>query len=118
MSRACAKRRPAEPPPTSLSWSLDKVLQHALRTDNLECSYRDLLGKTLFLVAMASAARVSEIAALSRDKLHISFNAAGEAILRPNKAFLAKNESWEKRWKLWTIVPLLEEPDLCPVQAL
>ena len=67
---------------------------------------------------MASAARVSEIAALSRDKLHISFNAVGEVILKPNKAILAKNESWDKRWKPWKIVPLLEEPDLCPVQAL
>ena len=70
------------------------MLQHALQVDKLECSYRDLLVKTLFLVAMASAARVSEITALSRDDLHVSFNAAGEAILRHNKPFLAKNESW------------------------
>ena len=118
VSKACAKLSPAEPPPTSLSWSLDKVLRYALQLDNLECSYRDILGKTLFLVAMASAARVSEIQALSRDDLHISFNSAGEALLRPNRAFLAKNEASDNRWKPWKIIPCLEEPDLCPVHAL
>ena len=52
------------------------------------------------------------------DDRHVHFNAAGEAILRPNKAFLAKNERGDKRWKPWKIVPCPDEPALCPVQAL
>ena len=97
--RACAKRNLSKPPPdeTEISWSLDKVLRYALQIDNLEASFDDLLRKTLFLLAMASGARVSEIAALTRDARHVHFNEAGEAILRPNKAFLAKNERGDKR---------------------
>ena len=118
--RACAKRNMSKPPSdeTEISWSLDKVLRYALQIDNLEASFDDLLRKTLFLLAMASGARVSEIAALTRDARHVHFNEAGEAILRPNKAFLAKNERGDKRWKPWKIVPCPDEPALCPVQAL
>ena len=57
-------RRPKAPP----SWDLDAVLQHLMPSafEPLESvSLRALMKKTLFLVSLATAKRVSEIQALS-----------------------------------------------------
>ena len=102
ISRACAKQRPALRP-DMLSWSLNKVLRLASTISDDDCSYQHLFRKTLFLVALASGARVSELAALSRDNGFIKFLITGEVSLSPHPKFLAKNEDPAHRWKLWIL---------------
>ena len=75
------------------------------------------LGK-LFLVALASGARLSEMAALFQDKGFIKLLPSGEVSLSPHPKFLAKNEDPAHRWKPWIIVPLPQDSSLCPVRAL
>ena len=115
--KACAKQRPSIRP-NMLSWSLNKVLRLASGIHNENCSYQLLLRKTLFLTALASGARVSELAALSREKGFIKFLPSGEVSLAPHPKFLAKNEDPANRWKPWRIVPLPQDPSLCPVKSL
>ena len=115
--KACAKLRPAEAP-YMLSWSLNKVLKLASETENDSCPIQLLLRKTLFLVALASGARVSELDALSRDKGFVQFEHTGSVKLSPHKLFLAKNEDPQNRWKPWDIVSLPQDLSLCPVAAL
>ena len=69
-------------------------------------------------MALASGARLSEMAALSRDTGFIKFLPSGEVSLSPHPKFLAKNEDPAHRWKPWIIVPLPQDPSLCPVKAL
>ena len=101
-----------------LSWSLNKALHLASSINNDDCSFQHLLRKALFLIALASGARVSELAALSRDKGFIKFLPMGEVSLAPHPKFLAKNEDPAHRWKPWRIVPLPQDPSLCPVKCL
>ena len=117
ISRACAKQRQA-PRPTILTWSLNKVLQLASDTNSESCEYIKLLRKTLFLLALASGARMSEIAALSRDPGFVKFLPSGEVLLSPHLKFLAKNEDPQDRRGLWKIIPLPKDPSLCPVTTL
>ena len=42
----------------------------------------------------------------------------GNILLSPHAKFLAKYEDPRKIWKLWTIVPLLQDPSLCPLHTL
>ena len=105
IARSCAKLRPAKRP-EMFSWSLNKVLQLASSIHNDSCSYQELFRKTLFLLALASGARISELAALSRDKGFVKFLPSGEVSLAPHPKFLAKNEDPQNRWKPWKIVPL------------
>ncbi|XP_068227869.1 uncharacterized protein [Palaemon carinicauda] len=115
--KACARLRPSAPP-KPISWSLDKVSQFASDIDTQTASIPDLTQKIIFLIAMASSARVSEIVALSRDEDHIELVDNGEDNLKPDPAFLAKNELPSKRWGPWKIVPLPGKPSLCLVQCL
>ncbi|XP_068247350.1 uncharacterized protein [Palaemon carinicauda] len=89
LPKACARLRPA-PPPKPISWSLDKVLHFASNLDNDSCPLKDLTQKVIFLFALASGARVSEIVALSREEGHILFADTGELTLFPDPTFLAK----------------------------
>ena len=117
IARSCAKLRPASRP-EMLSWSLNKVLQLASSIDNSSCTYQQLFRKTLFLLALASGARISELAALSRAKGFVSFLSSGEVSLSPHPKFLAKNEDPQHRWAPWKILPLPQDPSLCPVESL
>ena len=101
-----------------LSWSLNKVLRLASGIDNSSCTYQKLFRKTLFLIALASGARLSEMAALSRDKGFAVFLPSGEVSLSPHPKFLAKNEDPQNRWAPWKILPLPQDLSLCPVEAL
>ena len=96
--KSCAKLRPAERL-ESFNWSLNKVLQWASSINSDSCTYLQLFRKTLFLLALASGARVSELSALSRDKGFIKFLPSGEVSLAPHLKFLAKNEDPQNRWK-------------------
>ena len=117
ISKSCARLRPADRP-DSVSWSLNKTLHLASSIDNEVCSFQQLLRKTLFLVALASGARLSEMAALSRDKGYVKSLPSGELSLSPHLKFFAKNEDPQHRWKPWKIVPLPQDSSLCPVQTL
>ena len=99
-------------------WSIDNVLnklnekEFNLRTTSPE----NLLIKTLFLTALASANRVSELAAVTRQGLSLSFH---KAILPTAPGFLFKNQSPTN-----PLAPVIEFPALnqdhalCPVAAL
>ena len=116
--KACAKLRPAPPPPRDVSWSLNKVLHFASNIDNNTADPHLLIRKTLFLLAMASGGRVSELAALTRDPGSVVFEENGDVTLYPDPVFLAKNEDPAKRWNPWTIHPLPQDLSLCPVKTL
>ena len=115
--KAAGRQRPA-PPPKPITWSLGKVLELASQINNQEANRDVILQKSLFLLAMASGARLSELVALSRDSGHIVFKDNGEALLYPDPTFLAKNELPTDRWDPWCIPPLTEDESLCPVAAL
>ena len=115
--KACAMLNPREAP-GEISWSLNKVLRFASELDHSSASYILLLRKTLFLLAIASGARLSEISALSRDPGHVQFLPSGEVSFRPHLRFLAKNEDPSNRWQPWKIIPLPQDLSLCPVTTL
>ena len=113
-------------------WDLNTVLT-SLRYPPFEplerVSISDLTHKTIFLVALASARRRSEIGALSRSSC--KFHVNGESMtLAPRLAFMAKNQNHrgtqaDKMKDI--IIPSLEAlcgPDLpddalnCPVWAI
>ena len=68
-------------------------------------------------MALASGARISELAALSRDDGFVVFSDS-DALLKPHLKFLAKNEDPQNRWKPWKILALPQDPSLCPVLTL
>ncbi|XP_068238218.1 uncharacterized protein [Palaemon carinicauda] len=113
------ERRMATP-----GWNLDVVLRF-LMSDRFEplhsASLKDLTLKTLFLVCLASAKRVSEIHAFSRN---IGFS-TDKATCSLQLGFLAKNELPSRPWPKSFDIPCLSEivgneleRVLCPVRAL
>ena len=89
ISKSCARLNPPSRP-DMLPWSLNKVLKLASNIDNSKCSFQQLFRKTLFLVGLASGARLSEMAALSRDKGYVKELPSGELSLSPHLKFLLK----------------------------
>ena len=110
---------------TPPSWDLLKVLEF-LKSSVFEplhqASLRDLTRKTLFLTALASAKRVSELQALSRT---VSFSSSAAAVSYVPE-FLAKTESAVRPLPRTFAIQSLSDfaaglPDemlLCPVRAL
>ena len=115
--KSCAAQRP-KPPPKPISWSLAKVLEAAasIRVDSKD--EKVLLEKSAFLLALASAGRISELTALQRGGTSVVFQPSGTVMLTPDPTFLAKNEPKDARWEPWSIPPLPECPSLCPVTTL
>ena len=119
--RVEAPVRPVTPP----SWDLVKVLEF-LKSPVFEplhqASLRDLTRKTLFLTALASAKRVSELQALSCS---MSFSSSAAAVSYVPE-FLAKTESAVHPLPRTFAIQSLSDfaaglPDellLCPVRAL
>ena len=116
-------RRQSKPP----QWDLGLVLEH-LKSDFYEpledATRQRLTTKTVFLVAMASAARVSELHALQADLLRFEQRDGGAAILGLDPTFVCKNQGVDERGRSFTI-PALHTGDqaeadmsLCPVRAL
>ena len=109
-------------PYKSPSWSLEKALSLALSARyQINPSLEDLLKITLFLVALATGGRVSELHALLRGPDYIDFCEGGVRLF-PNPNFLAKNESPSVRRDPIFINNLLL-PDgmahpLCPVHTI
>ena len=110
--------RPSKPA-TPIRWSLDKVLSFALSPRfQQDPSVNDQLAISLFLTALATGGRSSELSALLR--LEKNLIASGEGItLYPNPNFLAKNENPRCR-KDPIFIPRLNDEaggphPLCPV---
>ena len=102
-------------------WSLDVVLDY-LQTPQFQ-PYETielllLTLKTVFLVAMASAFRVSELQALSVTEDCCRFNADGSCSLMTCLGFVAKNRLASARPQNLLLQPLPETPALCPAEAL
>ena len=121
---SCRTRRPitkALPP----QWEVDKVLQY-LKTsqfkNNKTISLPALLLKTLFLIALATGSRISEIAAFRRDKDHCSFSTNNSLVrLSTAEGFTFKSERRLKRNPIISIPALLLKDlrhSLCPVECL
>ena len=115
------QRPPTTPSPPS--WSLEKVL-NLLQTPRFteEISPSDLLLKTVFLVAMATGHRVSQLAALLRTLQFMRFGPDDSSVtLAPKPLFLAKNER-EGHRVAPILVPAWMTPSghhpLCPVASL
>lgn len=115
------QRPPA--PPSPPSWSLEKVLT-LLQSPRFSVnpSSSDLLLKALFLTAMATGHRVSQLAALLRTSQFMRFGHDDMSVtLAPKPFFLAKNERAGHRMSPVTVPAwrTLGEPHpLCPVAAL
>lgn len=115
-----SKNKSPRPP----SWNLDVVLKF-LMSSKFEpprsASFRDLTRKSLFLFALASAKRVSELQALEGS---VGFK-KDSAICSFQPLFLAKNENPSKPWpRSFEVKGLSDlsgqelEHTLCPVRSL
>ena len=115
------RRPPPKRPP--LFWSLRKVLTF-LRgpTFTTPVSALDQLRKTLFLVALASGLRSSQLQALLRHPSWLVFSADGRQVsMSPSPKFLAKNERLGHTLAPTTLRAWLVDGNhhpLCPVGAL
>ncbi|XP_066984696.1 uncharacterized protein [Macrobrachium rosenbergii] len=108
----------------SPAWNLDVVLKFLMgnRFEPLhKASFKDLTLKTLFLISLATAKRVSEVHAFSKT---VGFR-QGKAICSLQLGFLAKNEIPSRPWPKTFEIPNLSditgteiERLLCPVRAL
>ena len=101
-------------------WDLDKVLEFLAspRFEGDSASIGDLLSKTIFLTALASGNRASELTALRRDAIATCEN--GSALrLAVKPGFLYKNQRMGRSPPDIIIRSLLEESNsLCPVQSI
>ena len=113
LAKAAFRKKPPAPKVVP-SWSLDDAL-HALEKKRIKISdklYR--FQKALFLTAIASSNRASELAAI--DRKAIAFRQ--HSVVLPNKAgFLFKNQTQFHEPSLIEI-PDLPSSKLCPVKAL
>lgn len=102
-------------------WSLDVVLDYLQSTDMADprsLTIPVLTKKTVFLVAMATAFRVSELHALARDNTKLRWNQDNSVTLATRDGFIAKNKRPTAAGQQVTLQPLREQPDLCPVLHL
>ena len=108
----------------TVAWNVDIVLKY-LCSEKFEplssASLKDLTMKTLFLLALALAKRVSELQALSKE---VGFSSQG-ALVSLTLGFRAKNDNKAKALPrsflvkdLQQLVGREEERKLCPVRAL
>ena len=115
------QRPPARPDPPS--WSLKKVLT-LLQTNRFTYnpSTEDILMKALFLTALATGHRVSQLAALQRGSQFMQFGQDDSFVtLKPKPRFLAKNERPGHRLTPANIPAWFDDTGnhaLCPVAAL
>ena len=108
----------------SLNWNLDVVLSFLMGPPFeplQDCSLKRLTSKTLFLLALATAKRVSELQAFS----HLVGFREGKAFLSFLPSFRAKNDSLFRNLpRIFEVVGLADlvgpedERLLCPVRAL
>ena len=106
-------------PPSSKhmpSWSLDKVLDLLVKEKFSNCSNPfDCLKKAVFLTALASGNRCSELAALNRDSLQFSDSGLVMAV---KPGFIYKNQRLGRCPPNIIIPRLISNEALCPVMAI
>ena len=113
--------RPSKPL-GNIQWSLDRALSLLLSNRfQQNPSVIDSFYMSVFLLALATGNRVSEIHALLREDQFLEFSSSG-VLLSPNPNFLAKNESPSNR-RSPIFIPRLSNEDgsphpLCPVNSL
>lgn len=105
------------PPQWKVSLVL-KYLKSPLFLQNNSISLSCLFMKCIFLIALASGSRVSEISALRRDINHLRFHQDGSLELIPHTNFRYKSERILKKAKPILIPRLKEGKGICPVEAL
>ena len=107
-------------PTKPISGSLHKVLAHLASIDCKTTIPRLCLAKTLFLLALASGSRFSELVALYRDEGNIIFYDSGLVKLLPDPTFLSKNKLPYQRRRRPLYIPALshDRESLCPVANL
>lgn len=101
-------------------WNIDLVLDFLAHEpfEPLEAASMDsLTKKTVFLITLATAGRVSEIQALSARRDCLRFNQNGSVSMLTFPGFVAKNRLPEVGSQRYTLRPL-EEEVFCPVRAL
>ena len=101
-------------------WSLEVVLEY-LNSDEFEplpaAELKKISQKAAFLLTLATAARVSEIHALSAAPDFLTFNQNGSVTLLPNATFIAKNRLPDIAPQPVTVLPCSEALN-CPIRAL
>lgn len=107
-------------PRTSPKWSLHKVLA-SLSAVADDLSENTVLQRAIFLLALATGFRASQLAALTRHPNFTNFGSEGTSLtLAPSPKFLAKNERADYLLAPLQIPALIEKGQhlpLCPVQA-
>lgn len=119
--KGAARDRPVQR--KSTRWDVDKVLRMLRLAPFLEeKSVENILGKAIFLIMLASGARISEVLYLSNKKSVITSNQCA-MVLDTMDGFVKKNENGMKR-KTLTIIRCLKmrgknecHPN-CPINAI
>ena len=101
-------------------WSLEVVLEY-LNSDEFEplpaAELKKISQKAAFLLTLATAARVSEIHALSAAPDFLTFNQNSSVTLLPNATFITKNRLPDIVPHPVTVLPCSEALN-CPIRAL
>lgn len=103
-------------------WSLHKVLQYVNFELVDQLRERHYLQRALFLLALATGCRASQITALTRHLAFTMINSCGKAVtLAPSPTFLAKNDQADNLIGLLRVPAFMEDGSahsLCPVHVL
>ena len=100
-------------------WDVDKVLSLLMTPKYCSTSAKplDLLRKTVFLLALATGNRVSELAAIDASAIRVGRD--GKVTLPVDPTFRYKNERENRTPPDICLVPLVNgNPELCPVKTL
>ena len=105
-----------KPPMTRVvpSWSLDEALEVLAKIPQESLGPREILYKAIFLTAVASSNRSSELAAIDRERIELR---QSSIVLPVKPGFLFKNQGQFHSPTLIEIPDLPGSP-LCPVKAL
>ena len=113
LAKAAFRRKPPAPKVVP-AWSLDQALETLAHIPQERLGPREIFYKALFLTAVASANRASELAAIDRERIEFR----QQSVTLPVKpGFIFKNQAQFHAPSLIDIPDLPGSP-LCPVDAL
>ena len=101
-------------------WDIHVVLEYLQSDDQCDlqtCLLSDPARKAMFLIALATAFRVSELHALSRSPTCLRWNQDGSVTLLTFLGFVAKSKRASAGRRV-SLRPLTDNPELCPVTYL
>ena len=116
LSKSQFLRRPPAPRIVP-SWSLEAALTASNNLVNGELSEENLLLKTLFLTALATGNRASELSNLNRQTILFTTNFS-QVSIAVRKGFLYKNQTMSRTPNNIVFPSLSEQISNCPVRAL